>query len=171
MALFTRRVTSYLLVFLAVFLVGTIAFLSTVNAYFSIASSAYITTDELGTWEEIRYGASDLQSKDALNFAQNHPLLAEFFNPLSPSITTNSDSSQVVGKSGFVEGRPNDLVASNGNGEEKVYSPLRDNSPKKADKNSPPEQIPRIIHQTWKDEVLPPRWKAVRDECAAMHPD
>ena len=39
------------------------------------------------------------------------------------------------------------------------------------DPSNPPEKIPRIIHQTWKDEHLPPRWEAVRDECTAMHPD
>ncbi|GAA96098.1 glycosyltransferase family 32 protein [Mixia osmundae IAM 14324] len=33
------------------------------------------------------------------------------------------------------------------------------------------EKVPRIIHQTWKTDILPERWQAVRDECAAMHPD
>lgn len=162
MALLTRRVTNYLLIFLALFLIGTIAFLSTVNAYFSIATSAYITPDELGTWEEIKYGASELQSKDALDFAQRHPLLAKWV--LLPS---SSPSSETVGKSGFVEGSPQDL-SDGTSGKDRIF---RDNSPKPPNPDSPPEKIPRIIHQTWKDTVLPPRWKAVRDECAKMHPD
>lgn len=33
------------------------------------------------------------------------------------------------------------------------------------------EKIPRIIHQTWKNESLPERWDAVRAQCLAMHPD
>lgn len=33
------------------------------------------------------------------------------------------------------------------------------------------ELIPRIIHQTWKTEVLPPRWKEISEACRAMMPD
>lgn len=33
------------------------------------------------------------------------------------------------------------------------------------------EKIPRIIHQTWKSEVLPEKWETVRNECMAMLPD
>ncbi|KAI3626890.1 hypothetical protein GLX27_001442 [Malassezia furfur] len=35
----------------------------------------------------------------------------------------------------------------------------------------PIERIPRIIHQTWKTETLPPRWAKTRAGCAAMMPD
>lgn len=35
----------------------------------------------------------------------------------------------------------------------------------------PPEKIPRIIHQTWKTDVLPSRWADVRKVCAEMMPD
>ncbi|WFD40000.1 uncharacterized protein MJAP1_002982 [Malassezia japonica] len=35
----------------------------------------------------------------------------------------------------------------------------------------PHERIPRIIHQTWKTETLPPHWAKTRAECAAMMPD
>ncbi|KAF8076504.1 glycosyltransferase family 32 protein [Lyophyllum atratum] len=33
------------------------------------------------------------------------------------------------------------------------------------------ERIPRILHQTWKTEVLPPRWKGISDACREMMPD
>ncbi|KAI0052995.1 glycosyltransferase family 32 protein [Auriscalpium vulgare] len=33
------------------------------------------------------------------------------------------------------------------------------------------ERIPRILHQTWKTDVLPDRWKQVSQECRAMMPD
>ncbi|EJD01229.1 uncharacterized protein FOMMEDRAFT_110885 [Fomitiporia mediterranea MF3/22] len=33
------------------------------------------------------------------------------------------------------------------------------------------ERIPRIIHQTWKSETLPDRWKSISEECRAMMPD
>ena len=35
----------------------------------------------------------------------------------------------------------------------------------------PPEKIPRIIHQTWKTEELPPQWAEVREGCARLMPD
>lgn len=31
--------------------------------------------------------------------------------------------------------------------------------------------VPKIIHQTWKTNVLPDRWQPVRASCAALHPD
>jgi mannosyltransferase OCH1-like enzyme len=33
------------------------------------------------------------------------------------------------------------------------------------------ERIPRILHQTWKSETLPDRWKGLAQGCRDMHPD
>ncbi|KAI0068790.1 hypothetical protein BV25DRAFT_1833950 [Artomyces pyxidatus] len=33
------------------------------------------------------------------------------------------------------------------------------------------ERIPRILHQTWKSETLPDRWKNISEECRALMPD
>lgn len=33
------------------------------------------------------------------------------------------------------------------------------------------ERIPRILHQTWKSETLPSRWKGVSQTCRDMMPD
>lgn len=33
------------------------------------------------------------------------------------------------------------------------------------------ERIPKILHQTWKSETLPPKWKGISEECRAMMPD
>jgi mannosyltransferase OCH1-like enzyme len=33
------------------------------------------------------------------------------------------------------------------------------------------ERIPRIIHQTWKSETLPPRWRGISQACRDMTPD
>ena len=33
------------------------------------------------------------------------------------------------------------------------------------------EKIPRIIHQTWKNDTLPERWATVRKDCERMLPD
>jgi len=34
-----------------------------------------------------------------------------------------------------------------------------------------PERIPKIIHQTWKSETLPDRWKPVSEGCRSLMPD
>jgi inositol phosphorylceramide mannosyltransferase catalytic subunit len=33
------------------------------------------------------------------------------------------------------------------------------------------ERVPRIIHQTWKTDVLPPRWQPISQACRDMMPD
>lgn len=33
------------------------------------------------------------------------------------------------------------------------------------------ERIPRILHQTWKTDTLPIRWKGISDGCRDMMPD
>jgi inositol phosphorylceramide mannosyltransferase catalytic subunit len=33
------------------------------------------------------------------------------------------------------------------------------------------ERIPRIIHQTWKTEILPVRWRGISKACRDMMPD
>ena len=33
------------------------------------------------------------------------------------------------------------------------------------------QRIPKIIHQTWKSETLPDKWKAVSDGCRNLMPD
>lgn len=33
------------------------------------------------------------------------------------------------------------------------------------------EKIPRIIHQTWKTDVLPDRWRIVSQSCKDLMPD
>jgi mannosyltransferase OCH1-like enzyme len=37
--------------------------------------------------------------------------------------------------------------------------------------NSTQERIPRIIHQTWKTDSLPPRWRNISQACRAMMSD
>ncbi|KAK9476194.1 nucleotide-diphospho-sugar transferase [Lipomyces japonicus] len=36
---------------------------------------------------------------------------------------------------------------------------------------SHPQLIPRIIHQTWKNESIPEQWKAAQESCTLKHPD
>ena len=34
-----------------------------------------------------------------------------------------------------------------------------------------PARIPKIIHQTWKDDHVPVEWQAAQESCRQMHPD
>lgn len=151
-SLLSRRASHILLVLLGLFLAGTIVVLTTANAYFSIDTSAYILPQELGTWEQIQSGASPdgPDGRDAripwLNKLTYHNSSA---NPIASHSASVLDANELVA-------RP---------------QPWRDNTPKQWDPSNPKEKIPRIIHQTWKDDHLPPRWQAIHDECAAMHPD
>ena len=147
-----------LLILLGLFLAGTIVVLTTANAYFSIDSSAYILPEELGTWTQIQSGASP-DGPDG--WAARIPWLNKLTHPTPPTTTSTPPNATVPHPASLID--PDDMVAR--------PQPWRDNTPKKWDPSNPPEKIPRIIHQTWKDEHLPPRWQAIRDECAAMHPD
>ena len=33
------------------------------------------------------------------------------------------------------------------------------------------ERVPRILHQTWKTESLPEKWRGISQECRDMMPD
>ncbi|RXW24611.1 hypothetical protein EST38_g1265 [Candolleomyces aberdarensis] len=46
--------------------------------------------------------------------------------------------------------------------------PYHDNNTRS---HSQHERIPRIIHQTWKTETLPPRWQPISQACRDMMPD
>ncbi|PKI84891.1 hypothetical protein MVES_001269 [Malassezia vespertilionis] len=48
---------------------------------------------------------------------------------------------------------------------------ILDSAPDALGEEGPSDQIPRIIHQTWKTEELPERWKGAREHCAALMPD
>ncbi|CBQ71693.1 related to SUR1-required for mannosylation of sphingolipids [Sporisorium reilianum SRZ2] len=156
-SLLSRRASHILLVLLGLFLAGTIVVLTTANAYFSIDSSAYILPEELGSWEQIQSGASP-DGPDG--WAARIPWLNKLTHA-SSSTASSAQNATATHPPSAVD--PDDMVAR--------PQPWRDNTPKKWDPANPTEKIPRIIHQTWKDEHLPPRWQAIRDECAAMHPD
>lgn len=155
-SLLSRRTTHILLVLLGLFLAGTIVVLTTANAYFSIDSSAYILPQELGTWQEIQSGASP-------DGPDGWPARIPWLAKITQHATSSESASNATTAHPAPVMDPNHMIAR--------PQPWRDNTPKKWDPTNPKEKIPRIIHQTWKDEHLPPRWQAIRDECAAMHPD
>lgn len=158
------RLYTILLILLSLFLLGTVAVLSTAKAYFSIDRSAYILPEELGTWAEIRWGSTDGLPP---GWASRYPWLWKVMHRPKTSATIPGSSASF---------KHDDLVAAATEAQDiaqevATFATLRDNSPRPPDPNSPPEKVPRIIHQTWKEDVLPPKWQTVRQGCAEMHPD
>lgn len=54
---------------------------------------------------------------------------------------------------------------------EEEVGPAQNGSRWNATEHGGIERIPRIIHQTWKTETLPDRWKGISQECRDMMPD
>lgn len=169
--LFSRRATQVLLILLALVCVGTVAFLSAVNAYFSIDKSAIILAEELGTWEEISFTGD----RSSLALKTRYPQLADTLNS-KPALTTNMTKKEKALIDEAIANAKHAAEAAKkagfSNDDGVFIPPVRDNSVKVWNATTdPPEKIPRIIHQTWKDKTLPSNWQEVRDECAQMHPD
>ncbi|CAO1620637.1 unnamed protein product [Parajaminaea phylloscopi] len=162
------KITTVFLVLLSLVLLGTVAVLSTAKAYFSIDSSAYILPQELGTWDEIKWGAADGLPA---GWASRYPWLWGMLH------RQKGAKAGIDGSTGMTQydldaadSEAHNLLSS-ATADASSASPMRDQTPRPADPNAPPEKIPRIIHQTWKEDVLPPKWQAVRQGCADMHPD
>ena len=166
----SRRTSQVLLILLSLFLLGTIAFLWAVRSYFSIDAGAIIRPEELGTWEEIRAGAPEY----TLSWKARYPYLAKALS-LKPQESVVLDSKSQLEFDDAIAKQAAEAAKAAGFGDDGGlgYIPSgRDNTPKPWNPTTdPPEKIPRIIHQTWKDKNLPPQWQLVRDECARMHPD
>lgn len=186
--LLSRRTTHILLILLALFLAGTVVFLSAVNAYFSIDASAIIQPEELGSWEEIQWSGDVNQLP--WSWRSKYPWLSKALNLRPPTLPLNTSDQPQISQPSKVNvvpvseesNRLSEAIAKAqeeaaraagwGDAKGEIFKPPgRDNSVKAWDPKDPPEKIPRIIHQTWKDNTLPPVWQAVRDECAQMHPD
>lgn len=54
--------------------------------------------------------------------------------------------------------------------EEELQIPF-DDSRWNATEHSRVERIPRILHQTWKSETLPPKWTKISQHCRDIMPD
>ncbi|KAH9966079.1 nucleotide-diphospho-sugar transferase [Russula dissimulans] len=54
---------------------------------------------------------------------------------------------------------------------EEELNPTRHSVNQNSSQHVRPERIPRIIHQTWKSETLPDKWKVVSERCRALMPD
>ena len=55
--------------------------------------------------------------------------------------------------------------------EAELDAPFNSSAPWNATEHGKVERIPRILHQTWKTEVLPEKWADVSQGCRDLMPD
>lgn len=111
--------------------------------------------------------------EDSLSWKARYPYLAKALS-LKPHESTPLDAKAQVEFDDAIAKHAAEAAKAAGFGDDGVgFIPTgRNNTPRPWNSvTDPPEKIPRIIHQTWKEKTLPPKWQAVRDECARMHPD
>lgn len=146
------RIIIALLVILGLFLLGTIIVLSTVQAYFGIPDWAYITEAEIGGWDPSSRIA-EFQKEGA----------AAHLNGSLHTVWEDGVEWSEQGKgSGAYWMRADWDGTVNGTDDWRRLDAVDTRSG---------ERIPRLIHQTWKSSVLPPKWRDVWRECREGMPD
>ncbi|KAJ9115523.1 hypothetical protein QFC22_005284 [Naganishia vaughanmartiniae] len=181
------------LVILGLFLLGTVIVLSTIKRYFAIPDWAYLSEAEIGGWPSSPGGGGHVEGLI--------PSLVELNSssmPLAGGGGTTYDGEEgeqggsVWGPNG--EGTGGYWMRRDWRGQvadtdswERLYNvstryvpPARSSLSLAvilimcwtwADRVRPGERIPRIIHQTWKSDVLPEKWRKIWMECREGMPD
>lgn len=153
---------------IALILVGTVIVLTTVVQYFGVDSRDVITELEMNMYER-------LANQARLESPPTEPRLEP-----GQKIVAGSESRKEGGEHLAVAAYGEDSDQSldefmNGLEERGWVDPSeRDNLLAAAAKNSTVNRtprIPKIIHATWKTDVLPDRWEKIRQGCIDLHPD
>ncbi len=164
-----RRLGTSLLVLLTLVLLGTVAVVGTYFSYFRIDKHAMIYPEELELLQRIRSTpAGAAPAEDAAGSAP-----AERPAQVTAGVEQGDEEEKELYYLAHVASGPSLSTAPQARLEgagEAAQEQAADASRIKAMKARPGEKIPRIIHQTWKTDVLPEKWETVRKECQEMHP-
>lgn len=157
-----RKTLCIFLTLLALFLVGTVVVLSTVVSYFGVDWRDVITEPEMKLYERLAAQAA-ASDKTALRTPSDGMGAVEQGMDEEPArgerVVNGSEDDSPVN----VEEYLTDLVQ---------RGLLNSTVPRQDGASSTPQpRIPKIIHQTWKTDVLPERWDNVRKGCMDLHPD
>lgn len=145
------RIIIALLVILGLFLLGTIIVLSTVKAYFGIPTWAEITEAEIGGWDP------SSRIPEFQKEGQQH------MNGTRKTVWEDGIEWSEQGKGSgayWMRADWDGQVNRTDDWRRLEAVQVRDG-----------ERIPRLIHQTWKSDVLPPKWRDVWRECREGMPD
>ncbi|GAA6062077.1 hypothetical protein JCM10212_006500 [Sporobolomyces blumeae] len=161
----TRKAVTIMVTLIALILVGTVVVLTTVVQYFGVDSRDIITELEMNLYERLASQAS------RGTVAPGQEKEQRVVSPPTPPPT-----------GGLAQGDV-DVVVSSDDREQSVNEFMDDlekrgwleDGPASLAKNSsgktPQPRIPKIIHATWKTDVLPDRWEKIRQGCIDLHPD
>lgn len=172
-----RKALCVFVVLLTLFLVGTVVVLTTVVQYFGVDWRDVITEPEMKRYEVLAQRAMNntklspievQSSSNSLSTAQdvqnigaeilNNNDLNDFAQASDSESTSQLEDAESFDPTEYAAEEDSDQLVGN----------LARRDPASTD---PQPRIPKIIHQTWKTDVLPERWDNVRKACMEMHPD
>ncbi|GAA5918848.1 hypothetical protein JCM1841_002770 [Sporobolomyces salmonicolor] len=169
-----RKAITIMVILIALILAGTVVVLTTVVQYFGVDPRDIITELEMRLYERYALEAEQFTLAPGSEKQQKVVSGGDSAGGVAPG-----SNSQLAG------GKGAKAMVSSEDSEENVNEFLNgleqrgwlgnttatDDSPQKGDGRLPGPRIPKIIHATWKTDVLPERWEKVRQGCIDMHPD
>ncbi|GAA6032021.1 hypothetical protein JCM8097_003391 [Rhodosporidiobolus ruineniae] len=171
-----KRAITVLVVLISLILLGTVAVLTTVVQYFGVDSRDVITEGEMRLYERLAAAArptAPSREKDQHHLSKG--------GDRASSGKANNDAKQdahevVVTVDGDSDESVKDLL--NRLDERGWFEhnssatavPVNEPELSTADAQRQPK-IPRIIHATWKTDILPPKYEEFRQGCMDLHPD
>lgn len=166
------------LILLTLFLTGTVVVLTTVVQYFGVDWRDVITEPEMKRYELLAKRAMEHNDKPSINLhAVSSPSTAQAQDEGSGAGDPNNKpvhhlpqpTSGVVDVQSANSEDSSPIAYAAAKDLDRLVEDLARRAP--ASNADPQPRIPKIIHQTWKTDVLPERWDNVRKACMEMHPD
>ncbi|EIW66516.1 hypothetical protein TREMEDRAFT_40831 [Tremella mesenterica DSM 1558] len=170
----TKKTAIVFLVLLSLVLIGTVVVLSTVSYYLAIPTMAYLTEEEVPWRAEDVIGP--LRNSDMPQIRAEHPTIGRF------SEEEMTDGDEVEGENGYDEEQQweDEMWGPDGKGTGGYWMRAGwEGQVQGTDSwqrlfnvtTRPGEKIPRLIHQTWKNDQLPEKWREAWKECREGMPD
>ncbi|KAK4057608.1 hypothetical protein OIO90_001254 [Microbotryomycetes sp. JL221] len=168
-----RRALCVFLTLLALVLIGTVVVLSTVVQYFGVDKRDIITEPEMLIAEQWALQQAQGRAQAALS-AQRVSDTPTWQNKADEQLDEDIEFDNNI--DGVVSEAIEPAFDNGGNSDDRAPPPRqqqRRSNPEAAParRSEPTQRIPKIIHQTWKTDTLPDRWKQVRQTCIDLHPD
>ncbi|BGP12512.1 hypothetical protein JCM10213_006923 [Rhodosporidiobolus nylandii] len=166
-----RRAITIMVVLLALILAGTVIVLTTVVQYFGVDSRDIIQEGEMRLYERLAAQASNPTAR--VGHEKQQQVVAAP-GRASAGAPEKADVGGVVVKQG--EEGPSSVKELLNSLDERGWfdgnataAPVEEAALPGG--RTPPPRIPKLIHATWKTDVLPERWEKVRQGCIDLHPD
>jgi mannosyltransferase OCH1-like enzyme len=155
---------------IALILIGTVIVLTTVVQYFGVDSRDVITELEMNMYERL---ASQARSQTVINGGKE-PGLEKEQKIVATAPDAEFESGEGLPSVSYEEDKEQSLNEFMNGLEERGWLDSNDGENLPVAKNSTVDRkprIPKIIHATWKTDVLPDRWEKIRQGCIDLHPD